>query len=180
MTYAKIARRYARALLELGAEQNNLETLVKEISAVAEAFTSSAELRAVVDNPEIPRTARKQVFVEIAAKLGCGVTTKNTLSLLADASRLRALPAIATALREEADRSAGVVRASVTSAQPLGDAYIQKLTQALETRFKKKVVVVKNVDPSLLAGVVTRVGDTVIDGSLRARLDELRTQLLPA
>lgn len=179
MSYAKIARRYARALLELGAEQNNLDTLVREIGSVAEAFDGSAELRAVVDNPEIPRAARKAVFVELAAKLGCGAMTKNTLSVLADASRLRALPEIAAALREEADRRAGVVRASVTSAQPLGDAYIQKLTQALESRFKKKVVVVKHVDPTLLAGVVTRVGDTVIDGSLRARLDELRAQLLP-
>jgi F-type H+-transporting ATPase subunit delta len=119
------------------------------------------------------------VLSEIAQKLGAGQTTRNVLGVLADGNRLRILPALAVALRDEADRRAGILRAKVTSAAPLGDAYVQKLTQALEARFKKKVVVTREVDPKLLAGVVTRVGDTIIDGSLRARLDELKGQLLP-
>ena len=94
--------------------------------------------------------------------------------------RDRYLGSIAKSLREEADRRAGVVRAVVSSAAPLSDVYVQKLTQALEARYQKKVVVQREVDPKLLAGVVTRIGDTIIDGSLRARLDELRTSLMPS
>jgi F-type H+-transporting ATPase subunit delta len=175
----QVARRYAKALIELGGEQGNLDALVREISAVAEAIEGSAELRNLIENPEIPRTARKAVLTEIAQKLGAGQVARNTVALLADNGRLRILPALARELRRAADERAGVLRAHVKSAQPLGDAYVQKLQQALETRFKRKVIVDREVDPTLLAGVVTRVGDTIIDGSLKARLDELRVQLLP-
>jgi F-type H+-transporting ATPase subunit delta len=175
----QVACRYAKALLELGGEQGNLDALVKEISALAETIQGSAELRNLIENPEIPRTARKAVLGEIAQRLGASQTTKNTLSLLADNGRLRILPVLARELRRGADERAGVVRAHVKSAQPLSEGYAQKLQQALEARFKRKVVIDREVDPTLLAGVVTRVGDTIIDGSLKARLDELRVQLLP-
>jgi F-type H+-transporting ATPase subunit delta len=174
-----IARRYAKALIELGTEQGNLDGIVREIGDIAETIESSAELRGLIENPQIPRTARKAVLMDVAARLNASPMTRNTIGILADGNRLRILPALALALREAADRRAGVLRAVVTSAQPLNEAYVQKLTQALESRFKKKVVVVREVDPKLLAGVVTRVGDTIIDGSLKARLDELKGQLLP-
>lgn len=174
-----VARRYARALIDLGVETNSLDAIVRDITAVAELVEESAELRDVRDNPQVPAAARKAVFAEIAQRLGAGQMSKNALMLLSDNGRLRVLPAIARALREEADRRAGIVRAHVASAAPLSDAYVQRLTQALEARFQKKVVVQRTVDPSLIAGVVTRVGDTIIDGSVRARLTELKTELMP-
>lgn len=174
-----VARRYAKALIDLGAETNTLDAIVRDITNVAEAVEQSAELRDVRDNPQVPAAARKAVFAEIAQRLGAGPMSKNAVMLLADNGRLRVLPAIARALREEADRRAGIVRAHVASAAPLTDAYVARLTQALEARFQKKVVVQRTVDPSLIAGVVTRVGDTIIDGSIRARLNELKTELMP-
>jgi F-type H+-transporting ATPase subunit delta len=174
-----VARRYAKALIDLGVETNTLDAIVRDIANVAEAVEQSAELRDVRDNPQVPAAARKAVFAEIAQRLGAGPMSKNAVLLLTDNGRLRALPAIARALREEADRRAGVVRAHVSSAAPLSDAYVTRLTQALEARFQKKVVVQRTVDPSLIAGVVTRVGDTIIDGSVRARLNELKTELMP-
>lgn len=179
MIGGQVARRYAKALIELGGEQGNLDALVKEISDVAEAIEGSAELRNLIENPEIARTARKAVLAEVAQRLGASQTTRNTIALLADNGRLRILPALARELRREADERAGVLRAHVRSAQQLSEGYVQKLQQALEQRFKRKVVIDREVDPTLLAGVVTRVGDTIIDGSLKARLDELRVQLLP-
>ena len=179
MIGTNVARRYAKALIELGAESGNLEAIVREIGAIADTIEQNAELRAVIENPQISRLARKAVLTDVAQQLGASTTTRNTIALLADNGRLRVLPAIAAALREEADRRAGVVRALVTSAAPLSDAYVQKLTQALEARFKKKVIVDRKVDPALIAGVVTRVGDTIIDGSLMARLRELKGDLLP-
>jgi F-type H+-transporting ATPase subunit delta len=177
---AQIARRYAKALLELGSEQGNLDALVREIGALSDAVEGSPDLQAVIANPQVSRQARKAVLLEIAQRIGVSPTTRNTLGLLADNNRLRILPALAAALREEAERSAGVLRATITSAAPLGDAYVQRLVTALETRFKKKVVATRQIDPTLLAGVVTRVGDLVIDGSLKARLTELKSQLLPS
>lgn len=174
-----VARRYAKALIDLGVETNSLDAIVRDITAVAELVEQSAELRDVRDNPQVPAAARKAVFAEIATRVGAHAMSRNALQLLSDNGRLRALPAIARALREEADRRAGIVRAHVSSAAPLSDAYVQRLTQALEARFQKKVVVQRTVDPSLIAGVVTRVGDTIIDGSVRARLNELKTELMP-
>lgn len=174
-----IARRYAKAIIELGAETGTLDALVRELSAISDVIQGSAELREVRDNPGVGRVARKAVFAEVAQRLSAGNLTKNTIGLLVDSGRLRVLPEIARALREEADRRAGVLRAQVRSAAPLSDAYVGKLQAALEKRFGKKVVLQREVDPQLLAGIVTRVGDTVIDGSLRARLDELKQDLKP-
>lgn len=174
-----VARRYARALIDLGIETNSLEPIVRDITAVAEMMEQSAELRDVRQNPQVTVAARKAVFTEIAQRIGASPMSKNALLLLIDNGRLNVLPAIARALREEADRRAGIVRAHVASAAPLTDAYIQRLTQALEARFQKKVIVQRTVDPTLIAGVVTRVGDTIIDGSIRARLNELKTELMP-
>jgi F-type H+-transporting ATPase subunit delta len=174
-----VARRYARALIELGEEGKNLDAVVKDFATLAETIEQSPELRAVLDNPQISRASRKAVLAEVGLRLGVTPTTKNTIGLLTDNGRLRAIPAIAAELREEADRRAGIVRARVTSAVPLSDSYVQRLTQALEGRFKKKVVVVREIDPALLSGVVTRIGDTIIDGSLRARLNELKSALVP-
>jgi F-type H+-transporting ATPase subunit delta len=177
---SNVARRYAKALIELGVEQGNLEVLVREMAAMASTIASSAELRSVIESPEVPRSARKAVLVEIAQRLGLGKTTVNTLSLLADNHRLRLVPAISTALRDEADRRGGVLRAKVSSATPLTETYVMSLTKTLEARFQRKVVVEHSVDASLIAGVVTRVGDTVIDGSLKSRLAQLHAALIPS
>lgn len=174
-----VARRYAKALIDLGQETGQLEQLVKDIGNLADVLDSSSELRDVRDNPQVPAAARKAVFKDVAERVGAGQLAKNTLMLLIDNGRLRVLPFIARSLREESDRRAGVLRARVTSATPLNDAYVQRLTQALETRFKKKVVVQRDVDPALIAGVVTRVGDVIIDGSVRSRLDEMKSELMP-
>ena len=179
MIGAAVARRYAKALMELGHESGTLDALVAEIGAIGDAVSQNAELRSLLHNPEVSRAARKSILIEIAQRLGAGTIARNTVAFLADSGRLDILPAIAQALREQAARRAGILRASVTSAIALDDAFVSRLTQALERRFKQRVVVSRTVDPTLLAGVVTRVGDTVIDGSLRARLRDLRVALLP-
>jgi F-type H+-transporting ATPase subunit delta len=89
-----------------------------------------------------------------------------------------ALPAISRAFRELADEHAGQVRATITSAAPLDPMAVDRLRQALESRTGKRVLVETSVDPDLIGGVVARVGDLVLDGSVRARLGELRAKLL--
>jgi F-type H+-transporting ATPase subunit delta len=100
--------------------------------------------------------------------------------LLNDRRRMPALPAIARSLREMSDLAKGVVRAEVTSATHLSDEYYRKLHGRLEAVTGKKVALEKRVDPALIAGVVTRIGDTVYDGSLSTRLQELKNSLAPA
>jgi F-type H+-transporting ATPase subunit delta len=98
--------------------------------------------------------------------------------LLLERGRIRALPAIARAYRELGDQHAGRVRATVTSAQPLAAADLERVRQSLEQRTHKKVMVESQVDPSLIGGLVARVGDLVLDGSVRTQLASLREKLL--
>jgi F-type H+-transporting ATPase subunit delta len=116
----------------------------------------------------------------VAQALGLGLTSKNTLLLLGDRRRMRALPGIAKLLRELNDKKKGVLRAEVITASPLSDAYYQKLQVQLEKMTGQKVVVDRREDPSIIAGVITRIGDTLYDGSLRTRLDEMKHALLPS
>jgi F-type H+-transporting ATPase subunit delta len=92
---------------------------------------------------------------------------------------LHALPAIAQLLREMSDAKQGILRAEVTTAVRLSDAYYAKLQAQLEKMTGQRVAIDKREDPSILAGVIARIGDRVYDGSLRSRMTELGQSLLP-
>jgi F-type H+-transporting ATPase subunit delta len=179
MSVSIVARRYARALLELGTSQGNLDTLVGELTTLGDAWEGSPELRNAIENPLVSHAAKKAVVAELVAKINAGQIAKNTVLLLVDRRRGAALPFLARALRELADARKGIVRAEVTTASPLADDYYGRLQSTLETMTGKKVVVDRRTDPALIAGVVTRIGDRIFDGSLRTRLQTLRDALLP-
>ncbi len=174
-----VARRYAKALLELGTAEGQLDKLVEEFATLAGTWEASAELRNAIENPLVSHAAKKAVMTDLAARVGAGQTARNTLLLLVDRRRAQALPYIASALRELADARKGLVRAEVTTAAPLADAYYGRLQVQLETMTGKKVVVDRRTDPAIIAGVVTRIGDRIFDGSLRTRLQTLRDALMP-
>jgi F-type H+-transporting ATPase subunit delta len=174
-----VARRYAQALLELGVEDGSLDRLVDEMGSLAEAWVSSAELRNAVENPLVPHPAKKAVVGELAEQIGATETTRRTLLLLVDRRRARTLPYLAQYLRELADARKGIVRAEVTTAAPLGEDYYARLQAQLEKMTGKTVVVDRKTDPALIAGVVTRIGDRILDGSLRTRLQSLKDSLTP-
>jgi F-type H+-transporting ATPase subunit delta len=176
---ANVARRYAKALVDLGLETGTLDALSDEISRAASAYEASADLRQAMENPLVSHAQKKGILTEVAEKLALGPIAKNTLLLLNDRRRLRILPGVAQLLREISDAKKGVLRAEVISAAPLSEAYYGKLLAQLEKMTGKKVVLDKKEDPALLAGVVTRIGDTVYDGSLLARLRDMRHTLSP-
>jgi F-type H+-transporting ATPase subunit delta len=180
MSVSIVARRYARAVLDLGVELGQLDTIVDEMSAFAAAWEASPELRNAIENPLVAHAAKKAVIGELADRLVASPTTRHTLLLLVDRRRAKALPYVAQALREFADARKGLLRAEVTTAAPLSEVYYARLQAQLETMTGKKVVVDRRTDPALIAGVVTRIGDRVLDGSLRTRLQSLRDSLMPA
>jgi F-type H+-transporting ATPase subunit delta len=174
-----VARRYAKALLELGVEGGNLETLVRDFAGLAEVWQGSAELRNAVENPLVALAAKKAAAADIAAALSASAVARDALQLLIDRRRARALPYIAEALRELADVRKGVVRAQVITATPLSEPYYARLQAQLERLTGMRVVVERQTDASLIGGVVTRIGDRIFDGSLRSRLQSMREALLP-
>ena len=174
-----IAKRYATALLELGAEAGDLDAVVTQIGRAAELYEGSAELRNAFDDPLVNAASKKAILAELAERLGLDATAKNALSLILERRRIRALPAIAQRLREMADAKRGIVRAEVQTAMPLPEEYFEKLQRELERITGQRVALDPRQDPSILAGVVVRIGDSVYDGSLRARLEQLKTALMP-
>lgn len=179
MIGANVARRYAKALLELGVDAGTLKSVVTDVGALAAAYEASPELRNVLHNPLVAHPAKRAILTEIAERAEVSTIVKNALLLLGDRRRLEALPAIAQLLREMGDLREGVLRAEVTTAAALSEDYYTRLQQRLEKMTGKRVVIDRRGDPSLIAGVITRIGDIVIDGSLRAQLHEMTQTLMP-
>ncbi|MCC6558708.1 MAG: ATP synthase F1 subunit delta [Polyangiaceae bacterium] len=178
MSYEAVARRYARAIFEIGKESGTLARLAQELGDFCAAYEAHDELRTVLDNPLVPEDQRDGLLRELAARMGASETALSTLRLLGRRRRLPALPDIARQLSRLADEDQRIVRALVTSAGPLTEAYLGRLRAELERATGKKVAITHKQDPSLIAGVVTQIGDQVIDGSARARLSSFRESLL--
>lgn len=173
-----IGRRYGAALFELAEEQKITAKVEKDLGDFAAAWEESRDLRDVFENPKVPQAARKKVLADVLERLGASTLVKNTLSLLSDRRRMRNVPEVVAAFQAILEARTGKVRAEVTSASALPDAYYEQLQKVLAEVTGKQVIVVRKQDPSLIAGVVTRIGDQIFDGSLKNRLSELKEELL--
>jgi F-type H+-transporting ATPase subunit delta len=178
MIDSAVIERYARAIFELGVESGQLSGLTTELGRFAAAYESSKDLRVALENPLVPEAERDLVLKDMATRIGVGETGTNAIRLLAQRRRMAALPEIARRLGSMADEKAGVVRAKVISAVPLSEDFYSRLGQKLEQKLAKKVVLERETDPSLIGGIITKIGDNTIDGSLRGRLAALESQLL--
>lgn len=172
-----LARRYAKAIFDLGSEQNNLDKVGLELRTLVKAMKDSPELAQTLASPAIRRSDRRKVIDALLQRIGAQPTTKNTVNLLLDGERLSSLPAISREVDAMIEAKAGRVAAEVVSAKPLDPSQLSQITAALEKLSGKKVSVSKREDPDLLGGVVAKVGDTVYDGSLRTQLRTLRDEL---
>lgn len=177
MSYETVARRYARAVFELGKESRELAPLSAQMTALGEVFASSQELRDVLTNPLVADEAREAILTDIGKRLGAGDIALKTLRVLAQNRRLAALPEIARSLSRLVDEDSRTLRAIVTSAGPLSEAYLGKLRGELEKATGQKIDFTVHKDPALIAGVVVQIGDRVIDGSARSKLQRFRESL---
>lgn len=177
MSVTSVAERYARAIFELGVETGQLSTMVGQFNDFAATYRQNPELANILENPLVEQPKRDAILREVAASLGVQGLALNSIRLLASRHKLRAVPEIAKKLVDEADRHAGVLRATVTTAVPLSEAFYERIKAELEAATARRIVIERREDPSLIAGVVTRVGDHTIDGSIRGRLAELERRL---
>jgi F-type H+-transporting ATPase subunit delta len=178
MQNVSVARRYARALLEVTAESGTSDKVLPAVEGLARALEASAELMDVFVNPAYGRPQRKTVAEALLAQLGStDAGLVNLIRLLADRDRLPHLPAIARLYRDMVDERAGRVRGQVTSAIPLGSDALGRLEKTLEKVTQRNVVLESKVDPHVLGGLSARVGSRVFDGTLRSQLEDLRRQL---
>lgn len=177
MSTGTLGRRYASALLNLAVEANALDAVRKDLSDFVAAWNENRDLRNVFENPSVGVSTRRSVLREIAETSNMHPLVRDTLMLVSDRGRLRNVPEILDAFEALAEARSGRVRAEVVTATELPKEYFAGLQRTLEQATGKQVVITSSVDPTILGGVVTRVGDQVFDGSLQYRLNELRDEL---
>lgn len=174
-----IARRYAQAMVEVAAEAGVVDQVAEQLQGFEQVLVShDGLLGSALQSPVFTIEERRAVLDDVLPKLELGELTQNLLRLLNDNGRLGILDAITSAYRELADERAGRVRVVVRSAEPLTEAMQGEVQKALEATTGKSVVIEAEVDPSLIGGLVARVGSTVYDSSLRTRLQNIKGALL--
>jgi len=164
---------YARGIFEMARGEGEQDRVENELLAVSRAFETSPELRAKLTDPQLPPDKKQAIVDELiggrASSLSVGL-----VQLIVSQGRASELPAIATAVVEAAASSRDKVVAEVRSAVPLDPETISRLTASLSKTTGRDVEVKVVVDPSVIGGIVARVGDTVIDGSIARRVDSVR------
>ena len=172
-----IARRYAAALADVAIEKREAEEVRQELNAWHQMLESNAELREVFANPTIPYEQKRRVLNELIARSRVRPTTATFLQLLLRNQRLPALTDISRRLEQELDERAGVVAAKVVTARPVSPETQQIIHRKIKGLTGKDIRVVFQTDDNIIGGLVTRIGSTVYDGSIRTQLDNLATQL---
>ena len=176
---AAVARRYAKALLELGQESDSLDAIASDLDAFGKVLQQNdAELFGVLCHPGLDPSDRAKVLAAVLERAKLNPVVANTLKLVLDKGRFALVPEITAQVQELADEAAGRVRATVTTAEPISDALKSEIAAALTASTAKEVVLTSDVDADLIGGLVIRVGDTVYDASVRYRLQDIKQKLL--
>ena len=177
MTGGTLAKKYAKALFSLGKKSSGrqLEQYGADLSGLAAMVAISPALERMFKSPVISLAEKRALVDQLLDKAGADVTVKNFCHLLADKGRLAVLPAIADCYGELLDAEKGVLRGTVITAVKLNAEKQKKLKADLAKKTKnKQLELVFDVDASILGGLMLKVGDRVLDASLRAQLTILR------
>jgi F-type H+-transporting ATPase subunit delta len=172
------ATRYARALLEVAVSEDDPQKVGEGLAAFAALVSGHDELGAVFANPAVPAEGKKKIIGDLAQRLGLRPSVTKILQMLADQDRLPLIGDLAAVYGERLMEHQHVIRAAVTTASPLGKEHFDLLQQRLAHVTGQQVTMTASVDPSLIGGMVARIGDTVYDGTVATQLANLRAKLL--
>lgn len=170
------ARRYAEAAFAVSVEQRSTETWQADLAALAVAYRED-QVREVMRNPALSADVRREILARVAGRT-LPHPVSNLLALLLQRRRIDLLPSVSTEFQRLVDRQSGVTGATITSAAELSPDELRALSDRLTQLTGGPVRVTTQVDPALLGGVVVRVGDRLYDGSVRGRLERLRSRLV--
>ncbi|HTO39895.1 MAG TPA: F0F1 ATP synthase subunit delta [Rhizomicrobium sp.] len=169
-----LAGRYAKAVFELAQEQNTIEVVERDFLALKAMVVESPDLARLVSAPVFSREDQAKGMKAVLAAMQASDLTIRTILVLAEKRRLFVLGNIIAAFEAKVARHRGEVSAAVTSARPLSDAQTEELKTILRSKLGREARLETKVDPSLLGGLVVKVGSRMIDSSLRTKLDGLR------
>jgi len=179
MAPGKLSKRYAKALFETALEQQAHEQVSRDLRTLANVLEQSQDLREVFRNPRVEAGKKRDVLTAALKMAQAHKLTSSFLYILLEKGRLPIIPAVAAELERRLDRSVGRISAEVTSATPLEAAELKAIQEALVSALgAKEVKVDASVDPDVLGGVITRIGNIILDGSVRTQMDKMRNHLL--
>jgi F-type H+-transporting ATPase subunit delta len=170
---ASLAGRYASALFDLARDERQIDAVGRSLDSLLQALADSREFARLLDSPLVDRAESGRVFEALAAKLGLDRITANFLGVLARNGRKRELVSVIRAFKRLAADHRGETTAEVVTARPLNDDQIAQLKQQLRARAGRDVAIDMAVDPSILGGIVVKLGSQRIDASIRTKLNRL-------
>lgn len=172
------ASRYAKALLDVMIKEGQPEQADQELSSFVDLFERHEELRKAMLNPAVPVTAKRAVMEQLVGRVKPSPQVGKLTLLLAERDRLELLPDLLAAYRDRLMDHLQVVRAEVRTAVPLPEDRAAQLQQRLADVTGRRVTMTTSVDPSIIGGVVARIGSTVYDGSVATQLARIKSKLV--
>ena len=172
-----IAKKYAKALLGIGLNNGNYQALGQDLDKMADLLGESRDLRIVLRSPAFPKSARKTVARKVGERLGLATTTVKFIELLMHRKRMDHFFLITKTYRDLCDEVAGRTRVTLITPLDLPSGLVQEIKSQLESLTGKEVTLSLEKDPSLIGGFLTKIGNVVYDGSLKAQIAKLRDDL---
>ena len=172
-----IAKRYAKAFLEVGLKDGNYETLGQDLNKMADLLKESKELRVALWSPAFPKPIRKAIGRKIGERLGLATTTLKFIELLIQKKRIDLFFEITKVYRNLGDEVAGRTRTTLVIPLELRSDLVQEIKKEIESLTGKEIILSLEKDPSLIGGFLTKIGNVVYDGSLKAQMAKLQEDL---
>jgi F-type H+-transporting ATPase subunit delta len=170
---ASLAGRYASALFDLARDQRQIDAVGRSLDSLNQALLDSKDFAELIASPLVSREEAGKAFAALAPQLGLDPITTNFLGVLARNGRKNELRAVIRAFRRLAAEHRGEITAEVVTARPLNDDQVGALKQQLRSRAGRDVTIEAEVDPTILGGIVVKLGSQRIDASIRTKLNRL-------
>ena len=178
MSQGLIARRYAKALVNLAENEKDLDNTGKHLNSITEVYKENLELRQVLSDTKVSSGIKLEILKDVLSKIKVSKLVDTFSRYLLAKRRIDFLPDIERAFNLLLQEKLGRIEANVTTASELPKDTVKKLVDAISSYSGKEIEVNVTIDPSIIGGIVTRIGSTVIDGSIQTYLNQIRQSII--
>lgn len=177
MNNTVLAKRYAKALFQVGKDENSLDKFNKTLTEMGQLYADYPEVADGLTNPLYPQDVREKVMEHLVGAMKASSLMANFFNLLVQKRRTDVLPDIAQVFQTLVDEENNICQGTVVSASKVSAALNKKIKATLEKITGKEVIVKNEVDPSIIGGIIAKVGDLVLDGSIKTQLTDLKESI---
>ena len=178
MSQGMIARRYAKALVNLAENEKDLDNTGIHLHSITEVYIENSELRQVLSDAKVSSGLKLEIIKDVLSKIKVSKLVDTFIRYILAKRRIDFLPDIERAFNLLLQERLGRIEAKVTTASELPKDTVKKLVNAISSYSGKEIEVNVTIDPSIIGGVITRIGSTVIDGSIQTYLNQIRKSII--